>query len=61
MQVKDSVPSRADRRQIQKTIQILDEFERQQRTRPQPINPQGSFNAANARNALVHYLMAYDL
>ena len=59
--MKDSVPSKADRHQIQKTIRILDEFERQQRTRPQPINPQASFNAANARNALVNYLMAYDL
>ena len=58
--MKDSVPSKADRRQIKKTIQILDEFERQQRAHPRTINPQASFNAANARNALVNYLKSYD-
>ena len=58
--MEDSVPSKADRRQITKTIQILDEFERQQRTHPRSINPQASFNAANARNALVNYLRSYD-
>lgn len=59
--MKDSVPSKADRRQIQKAIRILDEFERQQRKKPKPAIHQASFNAAQARNALVNYLRAYDL
>ena len=58
--MKDSKPSRADVRALRKAIAILEEYERQQRTNPQPISHAATFAASQARSSIATFIRAFD-